>query len=352
VATDRDGEQLNQSEDAPHDAVGAYVLDALPVEERAAFVAHLRTCESCQREVAQLTPVVGLLPRLLELGVYDDEETEATAFAPPVPSSNLRDRILEAARAEGRPAAEPAAAPEIVAEPEPVPVVPERPERPERIESPSAPEEPIAFPPVRARGRIRGGVPGDAAKAPTTPWETLGRINAGWLAAAVMAIVAVGAIIWALALQGTIDDKDREIAALRQRSTALAWHLAPGGTDPASQSGTFLFSLPDQAGALVVRNMPQLAPDKVYQSWLIKGSDAPEPGPTFTVDPSGTGSVPIVDSGATGYNTMAVTEEPAGGSAAPTSDILLVGQLSGAAGALPGLNVAAIQLTPPDGNHP
>jgi anti-sigma-K factor RskA len=347
VATDRDVDQLNQSEGEPHDAVGAYVLDALPEDERAAFAAHLRTCESCRREVAQLTPVVGLLPRLLELDLDVDEETGASAFVPPVPSSNLRDRILDAARAEGRPAVQP----EVVAEPAPVQVVPERPEvseRPERVESPFAPQEPVAFPPVRARGRIRGGV----RTAPSTPWETLGRINAGWLAAAVMAIVAVGAIIYALALQGTIDDKDREIAALRSRSTAVAWHLAPGGTDPASQSGTFLFSLPDQTGALVVRNMPQLAPDKVYQSWLIKGGNDPEPGPTFTVDASGTGSVPIVNAGATTYNIMAVTTEPTGGSPSPTSDILLAGELGGAAGALPALNIAAIQLTPPDGDHP
>lgn len=347
MATSRDDEQLNQSEGPPHDAVGAYVLDALPEDERAAFADHLKTCESCRREVAQLAPVVGLLPRLLELDLDLDEEAGASAFAPPVPSTNLRDRILEAARAEGRPSAEP----EVVAEPEPVQVAPEpseRSERSERIESPFVPEEPIAFPPVRARGRIRGG----ARPAPATPWETLSRINAGWLAAAVMAIVAVGAVIWALALQGTIDDKNRELAAIQARSTAVAWHLAPGGTAPATHSGTFLFSVPDQTGALVVRNMPQLEPDKVYQSWLINDPAHPEPGPTFTVDSSGTGSVPITDPGATDYKLMAVTTEPTGGSAAPTTDILLVGNIGKVAEILPGLNIAAIPLTPPDGDQP
>jgi hypothetical protein len=316
----------------------------------------LKTCESCQREVAQLTPVVGLLPRLLELDLNLDEETRPSGFAPPVPSTNLRDRIMEAARAETRPAFEP----NVVAAPDPVRTVPrplersEHPEhpgpseRPQQIESPFAPREPIAFPPERARGRIRSG----ARPAPATPWETLSRINAGWLAAAVMAIVAVGAIIWALALQGTIDDKDREIAALEQeRSAARSWHLSPTDTDSASLSGTFFYSVPDQSGALVVRNLPQLAPDRVYQSWLIKGGK-PVPGPTFTVDASGTGSAPIAEPSATGYNVMAVTEEPAGGSTEPTTEPLLAGELDTAARLVPGLNIAAIQLSPPDGDQP
>jgi hypothetical protein len=360
VATDRDDEQPNQSEGPPHDAVGAYVLDALPEDERAAFAAHLKTCESCQREVAQLTPVVGLLPRLLELDLNLDEETRPSGFAPPVPSTNLRDRIMEAARAERRPAFEP----NVVAAPDPVQAATEpversehteqaaRPapsERPQQIESPFAPQEPIAFPRERARGRIRSG----ARPEPPTPWETISRINAGWLAAAVMAIVAVGAIIWALALQGTIDDKDREIAALEEeRAAARSWHLSSTSTDAASLSGTFFYSVPDQTGALVVRNLPQLAPDRVYQSWLIKGNDKPVPGPTFTVDASGTGSAPIADPAATGYNVMAVTEEPVGGSTAPTTTPLLAGELTTASRLVPGLNIAAFPLTPPDGNEP
>ncbi|NEB90377.1 anti-sigma factor [Streptomyces bauhiniae] len=44
-----------------HDAVGAYVLDALPPDERAAFENHLAACTACQEEAAQLMEaVVGL----------------------------------------------------------------------------------------------------------------------------------------------------------------------------------------------------------------------------------------------------------------------------------------------------
>ncbi|MFI8346877.1 anti-sigma factor domain-containing protein [Streptomyces sp. NPDC085596] len=44
-----------------HDAVGAYVLDALPPGERAAFENHLAACAACREEAAQLMDaVVGL----------------------------------------------------------------------------------------------------------------------------------------------------------------------------------------------------------------------------------------------------------------------------------------------------
>lgn len=346
-----DGDQVNVPEGAPHDAIGAYLLDALPEEERAAFAAHLATCPSCRREVAQLTPVVALLPRLLELDLDVDLEMELGSGAPPLPSANLRDRIVEAARAEPRVATEP----ETVAEPEP-----------HRVESPFVPEEPIAFAPPQSRGRSRGDGAAGSGTTTATPWQTIGRINAGWLAAAVMAIVAVGAIIWALSLQGTIDDKDQDIAALqgtieqqdttiaelRRQSNASAWHLVPGSTEPATQSGTLLYSLPDQTGALVVQNMPALPQDQVYQSWLIKGTNPPEPGPTFTVDSTGTGSVPIVGGDTPTYNVVAVTQEPQGGSVAPTTPILLQGTLDGAAGALPGLGIAAVHLAPPEADRP
>jgi hypothetical protein len=347
MTTGRDGDEVNVAEETPHDAVGAYVLDALPEDERAAFVAHLATCEACRREVAQLTPVVALLPRLLELDDDVDEGAGGSGQAPPLPSPDLRDRILEAARVEGRPAVEP----ETAAEP-----------APQRIESPFAPQEPIAFPPPKAESRGRGGTGTGSGMAPATPWETMGRFGSGWLAAAALAIVAVGAVIWALSLQGTIDDKDQQLAAqnqqladkdrqiadFRRQANASAWHLVPGSSDQANQSGTLLYSLPDQTAALVVQNMPALPSDQVYQSWLIKGNNAPVPGPTFTVDDTGTGSVPIMGADTPSYNVVAVTQEPQGGSTSPTMPILLQGQLTGAAGALPGLGIAAVHLAPPE----
>ena len=44
------------------DTAGAYVLDALPGDERAAYVAHLETCAACQAEVEELRVAVHALP--------------------------------------------------------------------------------------------------------------------------------------------------------------------------------------------------------------------------------------------------------------------------------------------------
>jgi len=65
---------------------GAYVLDALPAEEAAAFEDHLRVCADCRSEVAELLEVVDVLPLALD-------ETE--------PPEALKERIMtEALRDE------------------------------------------------------------------------------------------------------------------------------------------------------------------------------------------------------------------------------------------------------------
>jgi anti-sigma factor RsiW len=337
VAGDRERDQLNLPTgsggntagpssfmESPHDAVGAYLLDALAEDERTEFEAHLATCAECQREVAELSPVVGLLP-----GVIEHQHVVGENVIPE-PSSGLRNRLLQAALAD-----------------EPVAI------EPESGSQPAAPDfeadEPIPFPPPRPQPRSRR-TGGGRARTPT-PIDSIGRMHRSWLIAAVLAILMVGAGIWSIVLQGDVDDKNQEIARLeqeldtaRQRANASAWHLG-SGTAGENHSGTLLYGLQDQTVVLVVRNMPALPSDKVYQTWLFRGS-TPEPGTTFTVSPDGTG-LALVDPKAPTYDAVAITEEPSGGSTAPTTQPLLVGQLSGAVGAIPLLNIAAVPLTPP-----
>jgi anti-sigma-K factor RskA len=77
-----------------HEDAGAYVLGALTEQEHADFVAHLRTCEACQREVAELKIAADALP------------LAAPQLTPP---PDLRERILTVVRDEAEP--ERAAAP-------------------------------------------------------------------------------------------------------------------------------------------------------------------------------------------------------------------------------------------------
>ena len=82
--------------DSLRNAVGAYLLDALPDAERDAFEAFLPSSPETLDELRDLAPVVALLPKLLDL-----DQTAEPALEP---SAELRDRILAVAIAERVPA--------------------------------------------------------------------------------------------------------------------------------------------------------------------------------------------------------------------------------------------------------
>ncbi|HEX8101487.1 MAG TPA: anti-sigma factor [Solirubrobacteraceae bacterium] len=67
------------------DAVGAYLLEALPEDERAAFEAHLEGCTTCQEDVAMLRVASDALPASVQ------------QLAPP---PELKGRIMAVVRAE------------------------------------------------------------------------------------------------------------------------------------------------------------------------------------------------------------------------------------------------------------
>jgi anti-sigma-K factor RskA len=71
----------------PHDLLAAYALDALDDDERERFERHLADCEECREQLAMLREPVAAL---------------AYAAEGPVPPKELRDRIIEGARAEPR----------------------------------------------------------------------------------------------------------------------------------------------------------------------------------------------------------------------------------------------------------
>jgi anti-sigma-K factor RskA len=68
-----------------HELTAGYALDALDVEERATYEAHLAHCEQCQSELESF---------------WHTTEALAVAASGPAPSDGLRDRILADVRAE------------------------------------------------------------------------------------------------------------------------------------------------------------------------------------------------------------------------------------------------------------
>jgi Anti-sigma-K factor rskA, C-terminal/Putative zinc-finger len=320
----------------PHANLAAYLLDSLPEDERAAFAAHFTTCAVCQKEAATLAPIVGSLPGLLVLDPSSDlRSPEITPLPADLePSPDLRDRLLAAARGESTP---PAAAAE-----QPVDVVPEAAEA-ERADGKTGAQQAAVEPTSittarRPPGRILPGASARPTSFSTQAWQTVSRVSWATRLAALFAIIAVGAVIWALALQGRVNDLEDENQGLEdtiariEGSSATVASLAPAGQGPADSSGELFFSLPAQEGWIVVEGMNPLPSDQAYQLWYIKeGDPAPKPGPTIIVDENGTGVAQVAPDAPT-YNQVAVTVEPRTGSQAPTTDPVLAGNLSGAAG--------------------
>lgn len=71
--------------EALHDLTAAYALDALDPTDRARYEAHLAQCDECREELASFTETAASL---------------AYAVESPPPPPQLRERILETARAE------------------------------------------------------------------------------------------------------------------------------------------------------------------------------------------------------------------------------------------------------------
>lgn len=74
----------------------AYVLGALDADERAEFETHLRDCEACRAEVAELAPIPGLLARTSPPG--DEDEVEGALGLALAEVASERRRLARARR--------------------------------------------------------------------------------------------------------------------------------------------------------------------------------------------------------------------------------------------------------------
>ena len=185
-----------------HELTAGYALDALDAEERRVYEAHLPDCEPCRTELASLSSVT---------------EALAVAASGPVPSADLRGRILAGARAE----------PQVV----------------------------VPFEPRRRRA-----VPVLAS------------------AAAVAAIVAIGLGIWATQISGDLDEAR---AALDREQRAAAILADPGARTVSLEAGDGrLVVAPDGRAALVLSGLDPAPSGKTYEVWVIEGK-MPAPAGLF-----------------------------------------------------------------------
>jgi anti-sigma factor RsiW len=246
------------------DDAGAWVLGALPEDEAERFREHLAGCEICKREVAELQMVADTLP------------LAAVQVAPP---PQLKARLMAAVQAE-------AAAAGIVAEAEPAP--------PAEAPAPATAER-------RREKRPREG-----------SWWRRPLLALRPLPAALGAVVllALGIGLGTLLSSGSSERTVQAQVVAPSASGARA-SLTIGGDDQAT---------------LTVKDFPSPPRGRVYQVWLKRpGNAAPEPTDAlFDVrDGSATVDVP---GGVEGVDQVLVTDEPNGGSPAPTRSPVIVAQ--------------------------
>ncbi len=362
---------------APHELLAAYVLDALSPEERTAFENHLAGCTECGQRLPELRRVADLLPNALI--VPPSELPDAYPFLlrdvahETLPVSSTLPGALEGAAPEpdalGAAEPEPAASDDedaaddveitLFADPDVIETDEDEPELAGVAAEPDADDEPLdaaivdadvidaepesgidgepddeAEPVSAARvrqprppGRIRPGVRPPGGPALTVANRSVPfRATPAVIGFSLLGLVAVGLFLWALLLQGRIndleDDIDRqngEITSLRQNANATSYTLVPTTDGPAAATGTFFFSLPDQRGALVVRGLAQPAQGQTYQIWYIDDNAAdPIAGPPFAVNAQGEAAIPLNLNVST-FNGVAISLEPASGSDTPTT---------------------------------
>ncbi len=359
--------------DLSHDAVGAYILGALPNDEHVAFEAHLRDCPSCQQDLRELGPIAALLPRL-----YDNLDLPGLDPLPLDldPSSDVRERIVAEAVTIGP--AESVDATELIVDPPTIEAVDTSVEAtvPE-LEDPVVPA--MASPAVDAAVAADDGATAspsatvdaapsedavqDATTAPPTPLRRpRGRISPGeappesnivsmpkqrssilpWAFAAAAVIIAAGSILWALAMMGQVDDlkdernfQDQQLALLNsEREQYLAQTPANvyplvATTDGSTGATAMVYMDPDPGGwggIVAVREMTPPPAGQVYQLWMIENGQA-IPGPTFVPDASGQATVQVPGEAAASQ-AMAITMEPDGGSDTPTTTPIMQGDLT------------------------
>lgn len=154
-----------------------------------------------------------------------------------------------------------------------------------------------------------------------------------------IALVALlGMVIWNINLRNDVNDLEQDLAfaqgdneALRARANATVYQLTPTQDGPENAHAQAWFSL-EGSGVLSVANMPVPADGRTYQLWYVTDNpNSPIPGGTFAVDESGQAFM-LIPADVSGVTSIAISEEPEGGSQEPGGPILLVSDIDGARG--------------------
>jgi anti-sigma-K factor RskA len=252
----------SQNRDA-HTLAGAYAMDAIPAPDRERFERHLAGCEECAREITSLREATAML---------------GTAAAEPLPAG-LKERVMTAAAMT-------------------------------RQQPPAEETEPVR----QARSARAGTWFGSLA------WPGRLALAAGGAAAA--AVLAV-AVVFGVANGSMQQQLDQAQASSQQIAAVLTAHDAVMTAGPVAGGGTATIVMSHSRHALVftAQGLHALPASRGYELWLI--------GPAGTrpvgILPAGRHGMtgPVIASGLRPGDHLALTAEPADGSARPDAPMML-----------------------------
>jgi anti-sigma-K factor RskA len=248
-----------------HTLAGAYAMDAISAPDRDRFERHLAGCEECAREVASLREATAML---------------GTAAAEPLPAG-LKERVLAAAA-----------------------VTRQQPPVDKAVTGPH---------PRRATSRV-----GPWLRSLAWP----GRLALAAGAAATGAALAV-AVVFGVANGSMQQQLDQAQASSQQIAAVLTAHDAVMTAGPVAGGGTATIVMSHARHALVftAQGLRDLPASRGYELWLI--------GPAGTrpvgMLPAGRHGMtgPVIASGLRPGDHLALTAEPADGSARPDTPMML-----------------------------
>ena len=289
------------SHDEAFPELGAFALGALSADEADAVAEHLAQCDVCTTELAAM---------------YDTAASLSTAIGKeavpmsPARSAAIRSELIERAR----------------------------------LESQSRQSAGVNVPSV-TRDDLNSGVRRiDSAPSVRAPSETrkaavLSPLMITALAASVVfALLTVQQMNLAKTatqqssvLSARVDSLEKELMANNILVTALAGkqvrvvELAAAG--PVAPNARMFWDISTDRWTMFAHDLPALASDKVYQAWLIDTKGTKIPAGVFVPSPTGEALVQATYAlGANDLAAIAVTVEPTGGSAQPTTTPIIVGQ--------------------------
>ena len=254
--------------------LGAYALDAVSPDERAAIEEHLKTCEACRAELQAMSDTTAALGSTVPSHPMDQAHAAA-----------MKQRLLERARAEKR-------------------VV-----------------TPIQSVTIPARTR-------------RLPWWLAAAASAAFAVAMYRAIQAgherdalrtelVAETMRSSALKDSLAQRERTLLAMAGADVKVV-ELVANNRRP---NARMFWAQSTNTWTMFAHNLPAPPQGRTYQLWLITRDGQRISAGTFAPDAAGNAAVsaqyPLASDA---LQMIAVTEEPAGGVPQPTGEVLIAGQ--------------------------